>query len=207
MDTELVISAERQFEITPWVRVVLPVLTEILDKEKKIILNELELSKRLLPFDKDIDISTVIEAAIYSGEISTIKEGEYDYLVLANPKNKKVKPKKKAKIISQRSIETVFDFWRETMNHKRAKLDKKRNERIKESLKIGYTVDDLKKAIVGCSLTPHNMGKNDTGSVYNGLHVILKDADQIDRFISNCESPGRSKHDDFDGIQEWLNEK
>ncbi len=71
------------------------------------------------------------------------------------------------------------------MNHPRARLDDRRKTIINRSLKIGYSVGELKTAIDGCARTPHNMGQNDRGQVYDGLHVILRDADQIDRFIRN----------------------
>ena len=62
-------------------------------------------------------------------------------------------------------------------------------DKIRAALKIGYDISDLKTAIDGCMKTPHNIGKNDRGQVYDGLHIILKDADQIDRFMGNAKKP------------------
>ncbi len=75
------------------------------------------------------------------------------------------------------------------MNHPSAKLDQKRKSIISKALKFGYGVDELCEAITGCSYTPHNIGNNDRGQRYDGLHVILRDGDQIDRFIHNCKFP------------------
>jgi hypothetical protein len=72
------------------------------------------------------------------------------------------------------------------MGHPNARLDDKRRKLIRNALKTGYAVNDLKTAILGCSYTPHNMGDNDRGQRYDGLHVIFKNADQIDRFINNA---------------------
>jgi hypothetical protein len=33
------------------------------------------------------------------------------------------------------------------------------------------------------------MGVNDNKQIYDGLHVIFKDADQIDRFARNSKNP------------------
>ncbi len=85
-----------------------------------------------------------------------------------------------------RAIEDIFQYWQTIMDHPNAKLDDKRRKLIRNALKTGYAVNDLKTAIVGCSLTPHNMGDNDRGQRYDGLHVIFKNADQIDRFIHNA---------------------
>ena len=75
------------------------------------------------------------------------------------------------------------------MNHPHAKLDRKRMSIIQSALKSGYEIDQLCQAITGCSFTGHNMGANDRGERYDGLHVILRDANQIDRFISNYLNP------------------
>ena len=108
-------------------------------------------------------------------------------------------------------MNTVFEFWQTTLKHPQARLDDKRRKLIRKALQAGYHVNDLKTAILGCSLTPHNMGVNDRGQKYDlktailgcsltphnmgvndrgqkydGLHVILRDADQIDRFIHNA---------------------
>lgn len=90
----------------------------------------------------------------------------------------------------------VFQFWQETFNHRKAVLDDKRKGFIKKALKL-YSLDDCKKAITGCSKTPHNMGENDRKQKYNGIHIIFKDADQIERFIGNAES---SKNSYSDGL-------
>jgi len=58
---------------------------------------------------------------------------------------------------------------------------------------MGYNVQQLCNAITGCSRTPHNMGDNERGERYDGLHVILKNADQIDRFIRNFHHPPRKE--------------
>lgn len=103
---------------------------------------------------------------------------------------KKLSDKRIAKKIeNDLVIDDVFDYWKNTMNHKRSILDDKRKKQIGDALKIGYSVDDLKAAITGCSLTPHNMGQNDKNEPYDGIHIIFKDAANIDRFIANSLMP------------------
>jgi hypothetical protein len=82
-------------------------------------------------------------------------------------------------------VKDVFDFWKTTLNHPRSNLDDKRKALIKKTLKSGYSVDDLKSAINGCSNTPHNMGDNDRGQRYDSIELILRDSGQIDRFMGN----------------------
>lgn len=87
--------------------------------------------------------------------------------------------------INFNSCNEVFEYWKTTMNHPRAKFDNKRKRVISRALNFGYSLSDLKQAIDGCANTPYNMGKNDTGSVYDDIGLILRDADHIERFMNN----------------------
>jgi hypothetical protein len=88
-----------------------------------------------------------------------------------------------------KTIEGIFDYWRKTMDSPKSKLDDKRRGVIRRALKAGYSPRDLCRAIQGCALTPHNQGVNERGQKYLGIHVCLKDADQIDRFMANAKAP------------------
>lgn len=77
----------------------------------------------------------------------------------------------------------IFSYWQKVMNSPRAKLDKKRIDRIRAGLKLGYTPRELCEAIKGCSRSPWNMGQNDRNTKYNSLELILRDADHIDKFM------------------------
>lgn len=85
-------------------------------------------------------------------------------------------------------VAQVFQYWQETFKHPKAALDKKRGKFIRDALKL-YSIYDCTMAIQGCSLTPHNIGDNDRGQRYDGIHIVFKDADQIDRFIANAKNP------------------
>jgi len=107
-------------------------------------------------------------------------------------KEKRREEKEKSNVKLQATLTdeviSIFEYWQTTMNHHRAHLDDKRKKIIKSAIKIGYSIDDIKLAITGCSKTPHNIGENDAKQRYDGLHIILKDADNIDRFIRNAGS-------------------
>ena len=83
----------------------------------------------------------------------------------------------------------VFKHWQVVMQHPRARLDKKRRHRLEAALKTGYSVEELKQAIDGCSKTPFNQGQNDRGQRYDDIELILRDASHIDRFIANAVNP------------------
>lgn len=86
-------------------------------------------------------------------------------------------------------VDKIFEHWKITFDHPHAILDSKRQKLISQALKTGFSVKQLCDAISGCSKTPHNMGENSSHQLYDGLHIILRSADQIERFIRNCAHP------------------
>ena len=77
---------------------------------------------------------------------------------------------------------TIFDYWRSVMNSPRSAFDDNRKRLIKKSLKY-YSLQDLCNAIRGCSKSPYHMGQNAQKTKYNGLDLILRNAEKIDKFI------------------------
>lgn len=78
---------------------------------------------------------------------------------------------------------TIFEFWQKVMDSPRSVLDTKRKSLIAKALK-GYTPADICKAIRGCGKSPFHMGQNDRSTKYNGLDLILRNADRIEHFIA-----------------------
>lgn len=94
-------------------------------------------------------------------------------------------------------VRTVFDFWKEHLNHPRAILDKKREGAIGTRLKDGYSVDDLRAAIKGCKLTPYNMGDNRDRRVYDDIELICRDSKHVEQFvarITNVNAPAETNY-------------
>lgn len=81
-------------------------------------------------------------------------------------------------------VSEVFEFWRETMGKKMARLTPERTAKIKKRLSEGYSVQDLKHAIMGCADSPFHMGVNDSGTLYNDLTLILRNGSKVEQF---CE--------------------
>lgn len=82
-------------------------------------------------------------------------------------------------------VSEVFDHWRVRMKSPRSKLDDKRKRLITNALK-NYQAEDLKQAIDGCAASPFHMGQNDRKEKYNGLDLILRNADKIDGFMAKA---------------------
>jgi len=86
--------------------------------------------------------------------------------------------------IAPEDIDLVFSFHHK--HHPREKLNAEKRKLIRQRLKDGYTISDLRTAILGIHNTPHNLGDNDRRTKYLGLHVSLRH-ENIDRFIETGE--------------------
>jgi hypothetical protein len=76
----------------------------------------------------------------------------------------------------------AFQFWRLHLKHPQAIFNAKRQRAVDDRLKEGYSVMRILLAIRGCKLTPHNMGENDRGEVYDALDLICRNGSQVERF-------------------------
>lgn len=94
----------------------------------------------------------------------------------------------------------IFDYWKTIMNHPHAKLDNKRKRVITNALKLGYSQSNLKQAINGCANTPYNMGKNNSGQIYDDISLILRDADHIERFMNNANTSNKFSESSTDQL-------
>ncbi|WP_433846930.1 replication protein [Acinetobacter proteolyticus] len=82
------------------------------------------------------------------------------------------------------NIYVVFEFWKTTFNSPKTVLTEKRKKKIEARLEQGYSVEDIKKAILNCSKSDYHMGKNERGTVYNDIELICREPEKLDRFIS-----------------------
>ena len=86
------------------------------------------------------------------------------------------------------TVKNIFAVWCEKMNSPRSRLDANRKRLIVNALKK-YTENDLIAAITGCAMSPFHMGINPDGKKYNGLDLILRNAEKIEQFIGFSTNP------------------
>lgn len=77
----------------------------------------------------------------------------------------------------------VFEHWRVTLRHPKAKPTPERKRLIARALKT-YTVEELQLAITGLTRSPHHMGQNDRSTVYDDLEHAIRDAKRIEGFMA-----------------------
>ncbi|HAV5710436.1 TPA: DUF1376 domain-containing protein [Acinetobacter baumannii] len=96
------------------------------------------------------------------------------------PPNGEPVPAEKPKENFKNEIQEVFEFWKVTFNkNNRTILDNPRKSKIQARLKEGYTVEDIKTAIVGCSKSQFHIEGNHTD-----LTLICRDATKLDHFLA-----------------------
>jgi hypothetical protein len=83
------------------------------------------------------------------------------------------------------TIQTIFDYWKSVMGKDgKSKLTQKRKSKIKARLKDGFEPREICEAINGCAKSPHHMGQNDTGAIYDDLELICRDDSKVKMFLS-----------------------
>jgi len=101
-------------------------------------------------------------------------------------------------------VTAVMNFWGGHMQKRprqyRGDHDavRVRREKVRTRLQRDrYTVKDLKRAIIGCSLNPHNMGENDRNKPYNDIELICRNGVKVEGFIEGFEAAyGEADPDD-----------
>lgn len=150
---------------------------------KRKLINEI---KGFKPIDGFLNIK--IEEEGYHFEACGIKFEVSD----VKKKKKSKKEKETAIIISNKddAIKIVFDYWVLVMNKtSRSTLDSKRRKEISKALE-NLTIEQCKLAILGCSKTLWNMGKDPKNTtLYNSLNLIFRNQDKIETFILNADKP------------------
>lgn len=110
--------------------------------------------------------------------------------------------------LMSRSIVEVFEYWKQILQHPKAKLDRKRKQKIAAALKQEFTISQLKQAIDGCSKSQFHMGQNAQGKRYDGIDLIFRDAGHIEQFIDcalgNPGSDGLTVDSEYKKVSEAL---
>lgn len=85
----------------------------------------------------------------------------------------------------------LFKYWCEVMGKSisTSKLTPKREKKIKDRLKQGYTFEQIKTAIFNCSNDPFSMGHNDRGKPFNDLELICRDGEKLESFLEATKAP------------------
>lgn len=78
----------------------------------------------------------------------------------------------------------IFNHWKTVHNHPKAILGAELRKKIADRIAEGFSPEDLKLAIEGCKASAWHQGDNDRKKKFDGLGLILRDADHVNNFIS-----------------------
>lgn len=90
-------------------------------------------------------------------------------------------------------IQALFEVWQEVTGHGRASLDDTRRKAIEKAMRW-HPDDVLADAIRGWKYSPFHTGDNDTGTVYDRVGLILRDAEQVEKFAGYHREPKSRPH-------------
>jgi hypothetical protein len=127
-----------------------------------------------------------IKTHVTDGNVTVTPQNRTDTDTEQNRTDSEADQKKGKDLVGQTQpdpVHTIFAYWQKLMTSPKSVLDAKRKTLIANALK-NYPPSEICKAIRGCSKTPHNMGQNKQNTKYNGLNLILRDAEHIDYFIN-----------------------
>lgn len=85
-------------------------------------------------------------------------------------------------------IQALFEVWQEVTDHPGAVLDDKRRKAFEQAMQW-FDDDVLADAIRGWRYSPHHTGDNDRGVVYDRVGLVLRDAEQVEKFCGYERNP------------------
>lgn len=90
----------------------------------------------------------------------------------------------------------IFHYWCDSMRKNRmtSKMTPKRMKCIKERLKQGYTVDDIKTAIYNCSQDPWSMGSNDRQKPFNDIELICRSGEKLESYLDAVQQKAAARN-------------
>ena len=118
--------------------------------------------------------------------------------------------KNEFKELQNKSITLIFEHWKTVMKHPGADLSPERIKKIRARLNDGHSYEQCIKAINGCANSSYHMGNNDTGTVYDSIDLIFRNASKIEQFINRAKKKplvgsiaGKAKEDSYDWKGEY----
>lgn len=88
-----------------------------------------------------------------------------------------------------RAVVQVFEAWKASTKRTAATvLDGPRTRLITAALK-SYPIEDVLDAVRGWEHSPHHRGENSDGRVYNDIGLLLRNAENIERFRDYARKP------------------
>lgn len=122
-------------------------------------------------------------------------ENETQLKALQTP-DSRLQNKEQEYLSSSSTTAVVFEHWKQTFNHPKARMDAKRTKAIAGMLKL-FGTDDLLKSISGYRKSNWHMGKNDRKKVFDDIELFMRDAKHVEAGLKLFDDPNA----EFEGMQ------
>jgi hypothetical protein len=76
--------------------------------------------------------------------------------------------------LEREAIDRLWAYWIEISGKARMKLDAKRIGHLRNALRLGFTEDEIKLALLGLTRSPFHNGENEQHKKYLDIHYALR---------------------------------
>lgn len=114
----------------------------------------------------------------------------------------KLRLEKAAHASDDADVRAIYDSWLEHFRaigqwtRKTTKLTSRRAAVIRARLRDGYSPDDLRRAIDGCSRSHWHMGDNPDGKTWTDIELICRSPENVDRFMDLADDTQHTNVED-----------
>jgi len=147
--------------------------------------------------DENVPMDNDIKATMDSDTLGTIEGVRNERFFLTNSSSNSSTKESVNDLVKE-----IFNFWVLTMKKRSdTKLDPQRKKKIQDRLKDGYSIERIKNAIIGCSISPHHQGQNNTFTVYNDIELICRSPSKLEFFeqIAATQTKSSLSQEEIDG--------
>lgn len=116
------------------------------------------------------------------------------------------KEKAKGNFDLRQAAKEIFAFWQETTGKVTARFTDGRQRKVEARLREGYTVEQIKRGILGCQRSEFHQGLTDTsdGRIFNDLELICRTGTKLEQFIELADRWERQQQERATPAS-WLN--
>ncbi len=90
------------------------------------------------------------------------------------------------------NVADVFEFWKTDTGHSDSKLTAEKRKHLRARLK-DFSVEQLKQVVRNRHLSPHYMGQNDSGTVYDGIDNLFRNTERVEKLLALSRKNGSAQ--------------
>lgn len=127
-------------------------------------------------------------------ELTNSQPATNQELTNSQPQTRMIKNVKNEK--NEKECKEVFEYYCQTFEgfYKRLTLTDKRKAHINARLKEGFTIEQIKQAIVNIRTSSYHCGENDKGMFYATLEFICRSPENLEKWINHMPKKTGNKN-------------